>query len=138
MGAAGLKRVSVVLIVFGVLSALVSLLIGFFGGRLIEAGALAMVQGDLIGSVALSLAGAGLELAAGITGLRLARRGSGAVAGKAMGIVLLIFQMGSSVLNLLGGDRSAESVVSMLLCILITVLYLVGMFCVSNEGPKKS
>ena len=139
MGAKGFRIVSVVILILGVFSLLVCLAAAWGGGRLMAQGRLNMSQTDWIGSLVLSFVGAGLALAAGILGLRLAGKERGAAACKAVGAVLLVFQVVSSAINLLSGDRSVESVLSMGLCVLLTVLYLIGIFSVraSSSISKK-
>ena len=107
MGRKGLKTVSIVILVIGVFCLLVCIAVGWGGEQLLEEKNLAMSLSDFIGSLALSLLGAGLALATGILGLRLAVQGKGACACKVMGVLLLVFQAASSVINLLGGDRSS-------------------------------
>lgn len=139
MGTKGLRIVSVVILILGVFSLLVCIAVTFGGERLMEQGQLNMSQIDWVGSLVLSYLGAGLALAAGILGLRLAGKGKDASACKVVGTALLVFQIVSSAINLFSGDRSAESVLSMGLCVLFTVLYLIGIFSVkisSASQPK--
>lgn len=113
-----LKTMAIIMLVCGILSAIVSL-IGIAGvAILVLAGA---SSGLLYGSIGLAIAGAVLQIVAGVKGIGAAKDVQKAPGCVKLGIVIIALSLLSTVLSLIGGGDF--DIVSIALGLVVPVLY---------------
>lgn len=130
MGSKFLKVTGILMIIFGAIGLVVSIL-GIAGASV--ATAAGIPAGIIWGAVLLSLLGAVIEFVAGIIGVKNWNKPEKATTCIICGVLVIAFSLVSNIITLVGNAENFN-VFSLLIGLVIPVLYLIGAFQNKNKA----